>query len=187
MSFYTKYYPGKCAYTSPRKVNQACVEITIKSGKYGPVLSMTGYIHDPFTRDHAICGQCLDTILEQFPTDTTLIRLVHFWRKYHLNDMNAGTIRQTEAIEAWKQLGNAYDYGKACEYLKSIDLYEDKQPDFDINAGFPDEVLQGKRGYKYGEAWLYYPVSEADMKDLKELLLSIEQEINPSSNKEFKY
>lgn len=61
-------------------------------------------------------------------------KFLAIWKEWHLNDMKAGVPPQEEAIKEWKALGNKYDYEKACEYLKSVNLYE-------------------VDGYKYGHAW----------------------------------
>lgn len=70
-------------------------------------------------------------------------RLIEMWRKYHLNDLTAGTKKQEDAIEEWRKT-NKYDYTKACEYLASIGLLED-------------------RGYKYGTSWLGRPIPTDDI------------------------
>jgi hypothetical protein len=57
------------------------------------------------------------------------------WDDWHLNDMRAGTIRQTAFLKYQKRAGWQYDYTEACEKLKRAGLYEDK-------------------GYKYGHGWL---------------------------------
>ena len=85
-------------------------------------------------------GQCLDYIhedIEQFMTPDELKalyrRIYEVWREYHLNDLQSGTKTQTEALT--KELHRVDHYTEACEYLKSINLLED-------------------RGYKYGTGWL---------------------------------
>ena len=76
-------------------------------------------------------GQCIDDCKGIIPE-----QLVSVWERWHLNDMRAGTPKQTEAID---KVSCTFDrlnwYAQACEYLKSIDLYEDN-------------------GYRYGSAWL---------------------------------
>ena len=73
------------------------------------------------------------------------------WQRNHLNDMHAGTERQEEAIKEWEKQGNRYDYTAACEYLKSVGLYDDN-------------------GYEYGHGWLYRNISDEDLKRIKELI-----------------
>lgn len=66
--------------------------------------------------------------------------LLEVWGKYHLNDLKAGTKVQEEALRN-AGMYEHYDYTKACDYLKSIGLYED-------------------RGYKYGHGWLFEPLPQ---------------------------
>lgn len=77
-------------------------------------------------------GQCLDSIK---PKNKEQERLIEIWRRWHLNDMHAGTEKQEAAIDKWIKKGNHYDYEKACKYLKSIRLFVD-------------------HSYKYGHGWL---------------------------------
>lgn len=85
-------------------------------------------------------GQCLDYLQENageyiMPVGKRELfnRICEIWRQYHLNDLQSGTRKQTEHLTT--ELHRADHYTEACEYLKSIDLFED-------------------RGYKYGHSWL---------------------------------
>jgi hypothetical protein len=85
-------------------------------------------------------GQCLDYIhknIEQFmaPDElkTLYKRIYEVWCEYHLNDLQVGTKKQTEALT--KELHRADHYTEACEYLESISLLKDRE-------------------YKYGHGWL---------------------------------
>ncbi len=77
-------------------------------------------------------GQCYDSIE---PTETQK-EIIGLWKKYHLNDMNAGTIEQEKALEG---KGNI-DYDEQIKILKSKNLYEVK--------------LENGKMYKYGTEWL---------------------------------
>ena len=96
--------------------NNAYIEIEVKNGK----LSMSGSCNGS-------AGQCRDSIK---PKNDEQKQLIDIWKQWHLNDMNAGTVKQTEALKDFKG-----DYTAQCEYLKSVGLYDDD-------------------GYKYGTAWL---------------------------------
>jgi hypothetical protein len=61
--------------------------------------------------------------------------IIKIEKRYHLNDLHAGTQRQEDALHAAKMENWANDYTKCCDYLKSINLFED-------------------RGYKFGHGWL---------------------------------
>lgn len=85
-------------------------------------------------------GQCLDHIhekAEQFimPDEKKVLynRIYEIWREYHLNDLQAGTKKQTDAIP--EEMFELDYYTAKCEYLQDIGLFED-------------------RGYKYGHGWL---------------------------------
>ena len=84
-------------------------------------------------------GQCLDYVHEKaeqyiMPEERQVLynRIYNIWREYHLNDLQAGTKKQTEAIP--KEL-NYVGYKDTCRYLADIGLFED-------------------RGYQYGHGWL---------------------------------
>lgn len=57
---------------------------------------------------------------EFVPANQAQEKLLKLWKEWHLNDVKAGTPKQTEALEKWKTAGNKYDYSKAVEYLKCI-------------------------------------------------------------------
>ena len=72
-------------------------------------------------------------IYDSFTTDTKGVKeLCDFWRKYHLNDLNAGTKSQSELIESRNK---EYDYYEVCKFLEEKNMLID-------------------RGYRYGTAWL---------------------------------
>jgi len=60
-------------------------------------------------------GQCLDEIN---PLTKNQKRLIEIWRNYHLNDMNAGTPKQTELLN---QMQDKYEYDLALQFLDSYD------------------------------------------------------------------
>ena len=63
-----------------------------------------------------------------------LLEIQRIWKRYHLNDMRAGTPKQEEFVREW-QLTHAYDYTEVCKALSEADLLYDN-------------------GYKYGSSWL---------------------------------
>jgi len=100
-------------------------------------------------------GQINTTIKElgdEWIIPPKLKRLLEIWEEYHLNDLQAGTKRQTEALlKKDKKLIYATNYEKAVEYLKSIGLYED-------------------RWYTYGREWLCKEIPEEILKELEEMI-----------------
>lgn len=63
-----------------------------------------------------------------------ILRIQSIWKRWHLNDMRAGTPKQEEFIRLWN-VSHKYDYTEACKALKEVGLLYDN-------------------GYKYGSAWL---------------------------------
>ena len=152
---YTDYeFPGK-------KVNSVWAEITLKDDKY---FSASAHIRDSNRGDYLIGGQCLDTINDNCPdikANPIWQKIYRLWKLYHLNDMHAGTVEQEEALDKWCALSednsiqSVKGYDKACEYLKSIGLYE---------------VEYNGKPYRYGSGWLKRDIPEEDLNQIKELL-----------------
>lgn len=120
------------------------LEINLEDGK----LSICGE-----AKGH--CGQCQDSII---PKNKEQSRLLEIWEKWHLNDMKAGTPKQEEAIEEFRQKNNisGWAYDKEVEYLKSIKLYNDK-------------------GYKYGTSWLTKKLPDTLEEEIINLCNTIEE------------
>lgn len=57
-------------------------------------LSITGEIRTPNNRGIICLGQCYDTMLEIYPNDERLQKIVAIWKRWHLNDLKAGCIHQ---------------------------------------------------------------------------------------------
>jgi hypothetical protein len=140
---------GKIDYNnSGRKENLVTVEIEL-TDKDKPKFSASGNIWNRIQTDILCGGQNLDELKEYINTPL-FNEIYRLWKLYHLNGMNAGTPIQSKAIENWESMGNTYDYNKACEYLKSIGLYNDE-------------------GYVYGTSWLYREIPANDLNKIKAL------------------
>ena len=86
----------------------------------------------------------------EFPEELETLLLL--WERCHLNDLQAGTRRQTKALqEKDKTLLHTKNYEKAVQYLKEIGLYED-------------------RGYKYGMGWLCKRIKDEAIAELKRVM-----------------
>lgn len=156
---------GKIAYSSKSKINSVTIEIELKQRDTAiawdtfeqlsnvPELSICGSIWDAKHYDCECCGQCLDTIKEYLPDNAEFSRICDIWEQYHLNDMNSGSKAQTDFLNALKATGWQYSYESACKELKEAGLYFDK-------------------GYKYGSAWLYRPIPDNVLTEIKELINS---------------
>lgn len=149
-----KFNFGKIDYNNiGHKINPVEVEIRFEETENGYVFRASGTIYNQTKTDCWCAGQCLDTISKYLDTPE-FNAIYRLWKLYHLNDMHAGTREQEEAVDAWKAKGNGYDYTEVCEYLESIGLYE---------------VEHNGRPYKYGHAWLFWPIPENDLEEIKSL------------------
>ena len=112
-------------------------------------------------------GQCLDEINKhrrELADRDAWDELYKMWKLYHLNGMHAGTPEQEKAIYEWKAAGNKYEYGAACEYLKSVGLYEVEYTGLSIGHRMEKEP------YKYGHAWIIQEIPGADLLRIEQLL-----------------
>jgi len=131
---------GKIKYNTNRKENP--VTVTIKLTDDG-CFTASGYIYNRLKTDCLCCGQCLDTIKKYMPHNKTFNQIYDIWKKYHLNDMNAGSPKQSEIINKYfNDNPFHYDYDLVCLALDSLGLLED------------DSYIYNNKPYRYGSAWL---------------------------------
>lgn len=154
----TKHFGKIDFYGIGRKMNAVEVEINLKEfadSTYS--FSVCAFIWTAQHKDTVIGGQCLDdaAFMKLAAENKVLEEIIRLWKAYHLNDLHAGTPEQEKALKE-VNLGRACDYDKACDYLKSIGLYEVE--------------YQGKP-YRYGSGWIFYPIPQDDLKKIHQLLL----------------
>jgi hypothetical protein len=109
------------------------------------VLSITGSIGN----NH--CGQIYDSIDpsefdELYIDRDQLIHLIAIWKSCHLNDMCAGSLKQMELIDFWRdqiKSTSGWDYNEVCAMLEQHGLLIDNETNPDLNVG-----------YHYGTLWL---------------------------------
>lgn len=141
-------------YGTGRKINAVTVEAELEDTDKGPEFTASAYVWNGSHTDIVMGGQCLDELAKYIHT-LEFKKVLRFWRLHHLNGMHAGTPAQEQAlinagITAW-----ADEYDKACDYLKSVGLYEVE--------------IDGKP-YEFGHGWLYWAIPENDLNEIKELL-----------------
>jgi hypothetical protein len=140
----------------------------LREGENGLEFSASGEVWNHIKTDCILCGQCVDTLAELFPHDKRAQRILAVWQDYHLNGMKAGTPEQEREIADWLKSGAKYDYSAACDMLKLAWLYEVPLPEgMKATGGFPPEVENGTRGYRYGERWIYCPLPESVIAEIK--------------------
>ena len=143
---------NKIAFSNIRRINTPEVEVELRDTQKGPELSICGSVWNSKHSDIIIGGQCLDEMvrIDDLHDNELFMKLYRWWKKYHLNGMHAGSRSQRDALIA--KFGKEPDYDKACEYLKSVDLYKDEND------------------YVYGSSWLYEAIPDEDLNEIKALL-----------------
>jgi len=82
------------------------IEWKLDKGKF----SASGFCMNRAGTDHEQGGQMLDELLEYFPEHEQMFMIHRVWKKYHLNDMKAGSPKQEELID--NLIGPAYEKRK---------------------------------------------------------------------------
>lgn len=88
-------------------------------------------------------GQCSDEIKSKVSNfsdanQRLINKILNIWNEYHLNDCNAGTKYQTDALRNF-----SYDTKNNLSHYEQCLMFLEK------------ENLTFDRGYKYGSGWLY--------------------------------
>lgn len=141
-----------------RKNNDVDVEIELRQKEDGKkVLLICGNIWNHIHTDIYCGGQCLDTIYHFKKNNKTFLEVYDLWKKYHLNDMHAGTKKQEDFLKKYHKENNMpYDYTEDCKILEENNLLED--------------ILPNGQKYKYGTGWLYEEIPEEDLQKIYKLL-----------------
>lgn len=142
---------GKVDYNgSGRRNCMVALTWSLDNGRF----SMCGEVWNPRRSDVYSCGQNIDEIARLFPGNARVQRMAEVWRRWHLNDMKAGSPAQMAWLEANASDWAAYQAGKrgigyggnhyvwACEALSAAGLNPD--------TGY----LHNGSPYRYGSAWL---------------------------------
>lgn len=135
----------KKTYTLKKENTKANIFLELENGCF----SCSGEIYE---YGKCTCGgQCIDEIADLFIENETAQEIRELWKKYHLNDMHAGTPEQEGALERAGLGEFANKYSECCEYLKRIGLYD-------------------QNGYKFGTGWLKWEIPAKDLKRIENLL-----------------
>jgi hypothetical protein len=102
---------------------------------------MAGRIHE------TAGGQIHDSINpSEYEQSKELRRIIALWKRWHLNDLRAGTKKQMAALKGTPH----HDYTIQVAFLKGIQLHKDN-------------------GYMYGSNWLIEPTPKKVIKELRTL------------------
>lgn len=132
---------GKIDYNNSGRRNcKAVLTWELHEGRF----SMCGEIWNPRETDCYCCGQCVDTVAAYFSNNAKVQRMLAIWKRWHLNDMKAGSPAQQEWLETnpVKAVYPESHYEVASAKLAEAGLNPD-----------PNFIRNGKP-YKYGTAWL---------------------------------
>jgi hypothetical protein len=114
-------------------------------------------------------GQCLESILKEFPDDYKLQRIVSVWRRWHLNGLRAGCEHQraegweTRPIDPTKPTGTygRFFEGQQCPSWNMLTwVYRKEHPQGLLMEPCP------VCGYKYGSAWLHEDLPKAVLDEI---------------------
>lgn len=132
---------GKIDYNGiGRKINAVTIEVRLGDGN----LSICGSIWNSLHTDIVSGGQNIDEIASLFPHNERVQRVKEVWKRWHLNDLKAGSPKQEEYLKN-NPITSSYPeshYEKTCKVLAKKGLNPD-----------PDYICSGKP-YEYGSAWL---------------------------------
>lgn len=132
-----RYVLGMIDYNKSGRANcQAVITWELKDGQF----SMQAEIWNPRHTDIYEGGQCVDRVASYFPQDKKAARMVEVWKRWHLNDMRAGSPAQEQWLKEHPIDPAEYAYPKSHYEVASAKL---------AAAG-----LNPDNGYKYGSAWL---------------------------------
>lgn len=137
-----RYYLGKCdADGNGRNVNEAYITWSYD----GTTFSMCAEVWQANKRDIIRGGQCVDTVAAFFPHNKKAQRMVEIWKRWHLNDLTAGSPAQEAWLREHRDEFPGYPvshYTWVAEQLAAAGLNPD-----------PNYLYKGQP-YKYGHAWL---------------------------------
>lgn len=143
-----KYYLGKCdGYNNGRKSCEAYITWELKDGNFSMCAEVWNVRKTGIIRG----GQCVDAVAAYFPDDKKAARMVEVWRRWHLNDLKAGSPAQMEYLrghDAELEALRGSVSPKMDHYTAATKIltYAGLNPD----PGY----LHNGTPYKYGSAWL---------------------------------
>lgn len=129
------------------------VGLRLEDTNQGAVFTAGAKVWNPRGTGIVCGGQCLDELLPLIP-DPAFRALVDMWRRYHLNNMHAGTPEQEAEVKRWLD-GRRYEYTTAREHLREVGLLT---------------VEHNGKPYTYGTGWLFEPISATDLAWLRSVI-----------------
>ena len=141
MASFTKIF-NPCKISRGRVNRNVYVTVSYEDGR----LSLSGVAGPRVGGGCVMAGQIQEALSEGIPNkgwDIDSVNcLQYIWKRWHLNDMRAGSPKQEEYLRELERRGESLDYAKACEALKDAGIYED------------EDCIHEGRPYRYGSGWL---------------------------------
>lgn len=153
-----KIIPEGYTRKDSRIIVDVCLEISDPSK---PKFAVSGSITGDNNRGYISSDQNLDTIakyVEQLEKKDLFLKILGFWKKWHLNEFNAGTDEQEDAIDSYIQ---EHGIKEELFYSERREILEEK--------GLLIVDLDGKP-YEYGTGWLYRSIDQNDLKEICKLV-----------------
>ena len=157
---------GKIDYNGTgRKANEVEIEMELKDG----VFTASGMIWNSKHTDGITGGQNIDEIADLMKNNKDVQEIHSLWKKYHLNDMHAGTEKQEEALEKYK--GERKAIANEMNKDKKYDWQKVDENDYYVTRKLlENHNLLKDDGYEYGTGWLKREIPEEDKKRIIELI-----------------
>lgn len=178
-------------YGNGRKINSVDLEVKLyKADTDKPTFSVCGTVWNSRHTDCVAGGQCIDSIQKFFKNDRLYNLIADLWGKYHLNDMNAGTVEQSQCLKdhaserdnvanelrnsAWKKAKIEFGYTENM-YDNWKNSHTSKWDSYTVDCeilkrnGLYEVEVDGKP-YRYGHGWLYRSIPENDLKKIRAIL-----------------
>lgn len=148
-----RYDFGKIDYYGiGRKINRVTVDVSLRDVySRKPVFAANASVWNGKETDIIYGGQILDELCHYIKSEK--FRTIHqMWKKYHLNNLHAGTKEQEELLT---EVSSIKSFDEKRTYLKERGMYE---------------VIYNGKPYRYGSGWIYYGIPEDDLKTIRELV-----------------
>lgn len=147
-----KIVVGKVDYENKGTAsNSVEIEYSLKDGRF----SASGNIWMSSRKDILSGGQNLEEIADMFPDHDLVQRIVKVWKKWHLNDMKAGSPKQEEFLANLNLPNNGNFHETAKAKLKDAGL----DPD--------ESFLHYNKPYEYGSAWITIDLPDAVVAEIE--------------------
>lgn len=137
------------------------VKLRLEDTDQGAVFAAGANVWNPRGTGIVCGGQCLEELVPFIP-DPAFQEIVRLWRRYHRNDMHAGTPEQEAEVKRWLD-GRRYDYPAVREHLREVGLLT---------------VEHEGKPYTYGTGWLFEPIPTDDLARIRAIIDPNSEEVH---------